>query len=126
MTPISERQRALIYIYIYKAKILRKVYMHTQKARHFAKSKKICVTFLFTKSQTLYVTRFIMKFLKLAFIYIYQKRDTFNYVKFLYTRSQTLRKSETICVKFLYTKILTLCVTQFFMGFFKLAEGRGI
>ena len=68
MTPISERQPARFNKYI-KKKFLN-VYIYMQKARHFAKSKTICVTFLLTKSLTLYVTRFFMKFLKLAFIYI--------------------------------------------------------
>ena len=68
MTNISERQRALFNIY--KKKKMRNVYLYIQEARHFSKSKTICVTFLFTKNPTLYVTQFFMKFLKLAFIYI--------------------------------------------------------
>ena len=37
-----------------------------------------------------------------------------------------LSKSKTICVRFLYTKIWTLCITQFFIGFLKLVEDGGI
>ena len=69
--------------------------MYIQKSRHFAKSNTICVTFLFTKIQTLYLTQFFMKVFKLAFIYIqkgwhvalrdvfiYKKPDTLRYVIF--------------------------------------------
>ena len=62
-----------------------------------------------------------MKFLKLAFIY--KKHDTLRYVKVLYTKSQTLRKKkDNLRYVFIY-KIWTLCVTQFFIKFLKLAEG---
>ena len=64
-----QRKPTCTFIYIYKAKELQNVYIYT-KARHFAKSKTISVTFLFTKIWTLYVTQFFKKFLKLAFIYI--------------------------------------------------------
>ena len=57
MTPIKERQRARVNIYK-EAKQLRNVYIYKQKARHLAKSNKICVTSLFTKSLTFYVVRF--------------------------------------------------------------------
>ena len=69
MTPISKIQSAHFYIYK-KQKKMRNVYIYIQKARHFAKSKTICVTLLFTKSQTLYVTQFSMIFFKLEYIYI--------------------------------------------------------
>ena len=69
MTPISDRQRARFHINK-KGKKLRNIYIYIQKARHFAKSKTICVTFLFKKSRTLYFTGFFINFFKLAFIYI--------------------------------------------------------
>ena len=72
---------------------------------------------------SLYFTRFFTKILKLAFIY--KKYDTLRYVTFLYTKSQSFRKSKTICVTFLYTKIRTLCATRFFIEFLKLAEWGG-
>ena len=89
MTAISERQHARLYIY--KAKQIVKRFI-LKKARHFAKSTTISVTFLNTKIKTLYVTRFFMKILKLAFIY--KNHDTLRYVKFLYSKIQTLRKKE--------------------------------
>ena len=67
MTLISERRRASFYKYKSKNK-LRNIYINIYKARQFSKIKTIHFTFLFTKSQTLYVMRFFMKSLKLAFI----------------------------------------------------------
>ena len=92
MTPISERQRA--HFYAYNKQKMKNLYIYTQKAGHFTKSKTICVTFILRKSHTLYVTRFFMKFLKLAFKYIYQKHDTLRYVTLLYTERRTLRKKQ--------------------------------
>ena len=117
MTPISESQRGPFYRY--KKQKLGNDYIYMRDAWHFAKSKIICVTFLFTKSRTLYVTRFFMKFLKLGFIYIYKKHDTLRYVTFLYTKSQTLlKKQDNLRHVFKYnvTKSLTLCVTRFFIN----------
>ena len=65
-----------------------------------------------------------MKFLKLAFTY--KKNDTFRYVLLLYTKIQILlKKQDSLRYAYIYTKILTLCVTQVFMEFLKLAEGGG-
>ena len=65
-----QQKKTSTFLYIYKAKKMLNVYIYIQKARHFSKSKTIYVAFLLTKSHTLYVTRFFMKFLKLADIYI--------------------------------------------------------
>ena len=47
--------------------------------------------------------------------------------RFYTQKARHLKKSKTICVTFLkYTKRLTLCVTQIFMEFLKLAEVGGI
>ena len=89
MPTISERQRALFSVY-QSQKIAKLFYI--QKARHFPKINTISVTFLYTKINTLYVTQFFMKILKLEFIY--KKYETFWYVKFLYTKIQTLRKKQ--------------------------------
>ena len=40
--------------------------IYIQKARHFSKSKTICVTFLYKKIRTLYVMQFFIESLKLA------------------------------------------------------------
>ena len=98
MTAISERQRA--HLYIQKAKKSETFYI--QKARHFAKSNTISVTFLYTKSKTLYVTLFVMKFLKVALLY--KNHDTLHYVAFLYSKSWHFAKSKTICVTFLFAQ----------------------
>ena len=42
---------------------------------------------------------------------------------FIWKNPETLQKSKTNFVTFLYTKIRTLCVTRFLIEFFKLAEG---
>ena len=57
-------------LYIQKEEKMRNLYIYIYITRHFSKIKKICVTFLFTKRQILYVNRFFIKKLKLAFIYI--------------------------------------------------------
>ena len=67
MTPTNERQRAHLYIYV--AKKLQNDYIYTQKARHFAKIKTVCVRFYSQKS-THYTLRKFHDFLKLAFISI--------------------------------------------------------
>ena len=83
------------------------VHRPNQKARHFSKSKKIYITFLFTKIQTLYVPWFFMKILKLAFIY--KKHDTLQYVTFLYTKIHTLRKKQdNLRYVFIYKNLHTL------------------
>ena len=71
--------RTFIYT---KSKKKRNVYIYIQKSRHLTKTKTICVTFLFTKSQTLYFMRFFMKFLKLTFMYIYKNPDSLRYAIF--------------------------------------------
>ena len=55
MTDVSERHCARVYISKAKKNAKR---FHIQKARHFLKIKTIFVMFLYTKSQTLYVTQF--------------------------------------------------------------------
>ena len=102
-----------------KQNILWNVHTYIQRARHFAKSKNICVTFLFTKIQTLYVTQYFMKYI---YIYIMTRCVTWG---FYIQKAKHSEKSKTICVTFFNTKNLTLCVTQFFMEFLKLAEGEG-
>ena len=72
-----------------------------QKARLFP------VTFLYTKIKILYVTQFFMKILKLAFLY--KNHETFRYVRFLYTKSQTLsKKQDNLRYVFIYKNPDTL------------------
>ena len=95
-----------VHVFMYsKIKKHGNVYIYIPKARHFAKSKTISVMFLFTKIHTLYVTRFFMKFSKLAFIYI--------------------QKSRHLALRFLYTKIQKLCVTRFACNFWNWKRGEG-
>ena len=57
--------------------------------------------------------------------YIYKRNDTLLFVKFFIQKARHFAKRKTFCVTFLYTKIRTLCVTQFFIEFLKLAEEGG-
>ena len=118
----SEKYNVHVYIYTKSKKNAKHV--HIQITRHFEKINTICVTFLYTKDQTLYVTRFFMKILKLSFIY--KNNDTLLYVTFLYTKDRHFEKSKTISLTFLYTKIRTPWFTRFFMKVLKLAEGGRI
>ena len=43
----------------------------------------------------------------------------------MYKKIDTLKRARQSALRFLYTKSLTLCVKQFFMELFKLAEGGG-
>ena len=76
-----------------------------------------------TKTKTLYVTQFFMKFLKLAFIY--KNYDTLRYVTFLYAKIQTLRKKQdNLRYIFIYKKPEYLRYA-IFHGILKLAERGG-
>ena len=80
MTAISEIQRARC-VCIQKKNVKR---FYIKKSGHLGKSKTIIVTFLYTKSKTLYVTQFFMKMLKLVFIQKslhFALRDVFLYKK---------------------------------------------
>ena len=111
-----------------------RTFLYTQKA-------KICETFLYSKSQTLfkkldnsrnvfidkkrYTLRYgiFMKFLKFAFIF--KKHDTLRYVTYLYTKRQTLRKKQdNLRYVFIY-KNPALGVTRFFIEFFEICGGGG-
>ena len=94
---------------------------YIQKARHFATSKTIYVTFLYTKSFVLYVSQFFMNILNLAFIC--KKRDTLHYVTFLYTKIQTLRKmKDNLRYAFIYKDPDTLRYA-IFHWIFEIGEG---
>ena len=122
MTAIGERQRAPLYIYK-KEKIAKRFYI--EKARHLKKSKTISVPYLYTKSKTLHVTRFVMTFLKLAFIY--KKHDNLHYVTFLCTNSQTLRKKQdNLRFVFMYKNADTLLYVVFHWIFWNWLMGRYI
>ena len=81
-------------------------HFYIQKARHLAKSKTICDTFLYTKIRHYCVTRFFVEFLKLRrgwpFIELKNNVYTLRYIFIL--------KNSSLCVTLLYTKSLTLCV----------------
>ena len=120
MAPISKRKCACFYIYT-KQK-MRNVYIYIPKSRYFSKIKTICPTFYSQKARHFTISS-LMKIMKLADIYI-QKLWQFINVTFLYTKSQKLRKSNTICVTFyIYKKLDTLRYATF-VEILKLAERR--
>ena len=119
MNTISKRQCAHIYIYTKSKKRYNTFYI--KKAKHLQKTRQFPLRFIYRNPDTVCYMVF-MNILKLSFIY--QNFDTLRYVTFLYTKSQTLHKKQDNLWYVLYTKILTLCVTQFLMEFLKLAEGR--
>ena len=57
-------------------------------------------------------------------LHVYKKHDTLRYVTFLYTKILTLRKKQDYLRYVLYTKSLTLCVTQFYV-IFEIGGGEG-
>ena len=83
-----------IYIYIQKALHFALHGVLTLKSHTLRKKQDNLRYVLFTKSQTLYFTRFLWFFLKFAVIYIKKKHDTLRYVTFLYTNSQTIKKKQ--------------------------------
>ena len=123
MTPISKRQRA--HLYMYKNQKNRNVYKYIQKARYCTKSKIICVTFSFTKIHTLYVTRFFMKFLKVAFIYI-QKAWHFalRYV-FIYKNPDTSKKARKFALRLYIYKNPDAWRYTIYHGIFEIGGGEG-
>ena len=95
---------------------------YIQKARHFAKRKTICITFLNTKFQRFCITQFLIEFLKLVeggghfymqkylqFVlrFYMHKQCTFCYILFT--------KSLTLCATVLYSKNNALCVMFVFL-----------
>ena len=78
--------------------------------------------FLYTKSYTLYITGFFMKFLKLSFIYT--KSMTFCVTwRFYIQKARHFAKSKTICNTFLYTKIWHFAFRDLSLDFWNLQRG---
>ena len=88
-----------------------------QKDRHFSKIKTICVMFLFTKIQTLYVTQFFMKILKFAFIYIYKARFFALGDVFMYKKLDTPKKAREFSLFFFMEKSGHFALHDFSLNF---------
>ena len=115
------RNTTCAFIYIQKEKEIVKRLYKNKNPDTFQKER----LFIHKNQDTLSYAIFIKK-LKLAWIYI-QKAGHFSLRDvFVCTKIQTLRKKkDNLRYVYLYIKIPTLCVTQFFIGFLKLAEGGG-
>ena len=92
MTPISKRKHALFYKYKNQNK-LQNIYFIQKKPDNFQKARQFALRF-HTQKVRHFILRDFYEFLKFASIYIYTNHDTFRYVTFLYTKSQTLRKKK--------------------------------
>ena len=104
-----------------KSKTFRNVFIYKNDDT-FRKAIKYVLHFYIYKIQTLYNTRFFMKMLKLESIY--KKPWQFCITRHFYIqKARHFVKIKTIWIRFLYTRSLTLCITQFCMEFLKLAEG---
>ena len=113
------------YLYKYKSMTLcvtRRFYI--QRARHFAKSEKICLTFLCTKCRTLCVTRFFTEFMKLAEGGggLYAKNSalcvTFLYAKTMHSALDLyIQKDRHFALHFNIQKKPALCVTFYIESF---------
>ena len=106
MTPISKRHCARYYIY--KKKQNDKMFKYIYKRQDtLQKSTKFALYFTHKQPDTLRYAIFDDLFGK-RHLYILKKYEILRHVMFLYTKILTLRNS---------TKILTLCIMSFFMGF---------
>ena len=106
-----------IFIYTRGQNKLQNVFTY-KKPDTLQKTQTICVTFLYKKSQSLYVTQFFMKILKL---YFYTKSTTLCVRwRFYIQKYRHLAKSKTICVTFFYTKSLTLWSYAIFHWIFEI------
>ena len=113
-----------MHIFIYtKSKKMRNFYLYIHKGRHFPKSQAICVTFLFTKIPTLYVTRFFMKFLKLEFIYTKSMTLCVTW-RFIYKNSDTSKKARQFALGFYIQKAWQFALRDF-SWIFEIGGGWG-
>ena len=81
----------------------------------------ICVTFLYTKSKTLYVTRF---FIKNSSWHLYRKSMTVCATwRFYIQKARHFAKSKTICVTFLCTKSGHFVLRDFSLNFWNWLGG---
>ena len=87
MTPISEIQRACLYIYK-KQKIANRLYIYTKSQTLCKKQVNLRYVFIHKSPDTLYYAIF-HKIFEIG-IYIYKKHYTLRYVTFLYTKIQKL------------------------------------
>ena len=113
-----------MHVYIYTKSKQKWETFYIKNPGSLQKRKTISVTSLYTKSKTLYVTQSFIKNLNLAFIY--KNHDALRYVKFLYTRSQTLhKKQDNLRYVFIYKNPDTLSYA-IFHWIFEIDRGGGI
>ena len=79
---------------------------YIKKARHFAKSKTICDTILYTKIRNFCVTQYLIESWNLP-----RGGGAFIRWKQCTLRDIFILKNNALCVTLLHTKSLTLCVT---------------
>ena len=111
-----QQKTTCTFIYIQKAKKLRNIYI-------YRKIKTICVTFLLTKSRTLYVTRFFIIFLKLEFIYIQKAWHFALHDVFIYKKLDTSKKARQFTLRILYKKAWNFALRNFPWNFWNWRRG---
>ena len=114
MTPISERQREHLYT---KSKTKCETFLYTKSLLLCKNQDNIRYVFIYKKHNTLLYT-ISHEILKLAFLY--KKHDTLRCVTFYIQKARHFAKSKTICLTFLYTKILTLFLRNISLNFFEI------
>ena len=78
----------------------------------YTKARQFVLHFSKQKPDTLFCTVFMI------FVNCHLFTNTLRYMTLLCKKRHIPRKNMTICVKFLYTRILTVCVTRVFTGLF--------
>ena len=103
-----------------KKNIVKRFYLH--KARHFSKSKTICVTFLYTKSLTLFA-RFFYENVEIGILYTkpwhFALRDVF-----MYKKPGTFQKARQFALLFYIQKAWHFG-SHDFLWFFLIGGGGG-
>ena len=119
----SAKDNVYIYIctYIQKTKKLRNVFIY-KNSDTFQKSRQFVSRFYIQKVRHFTLRDFSWECWNW---HLYTKSMTlFVMWRFIYTKIQTLKKIRQFALC-LYAKIQTLCVSQFFIEFLKLADGGG-
>ena len=99
------------------------MFIYIYKKHDTLKNQENPVTFLFTKSQTFYVKRFFMKFLKLAFIYTKIMTLCVTWIFYIQNPDTSKKAGRSVLRLFFIQKILTFCNTRFSWNFWSWRGG---
>ena len=102
-------------IYTKEEKEPKRVNIYAKSQTLFKNQDNLRYVFIHKKPDNLYYAIFI-NILKFSFLYI-QKSWQFALHEVLYTKRPTLRKPRQFELRFIYSMILTLCITRFSLDF---------